>query len=222
MNIKSFLILSVSIIVFSSCNMPGNNRVSFEQKESYKWMFADSIKDSINQTPGNYSNDHLLFRTFQYQNDFEKFDPGYVINILELKNNSNIFSEKISFDLKNNAVFEFSGGYQTFHSKSNDEFHMSDFMKHLKSLRIAGQVDKDTIIHSDYYHGFMGNSSLINVLDSNSDLKIQLLNRSKNNKTGLFLCKKGTSLFLVKFSSEKPFDEKLFDLINWKKFDRLN
>lgn len=222
MNIKSFLILSVSIIVFSSCNMPGNNRVSFEQKESYKWMFADSIKDSINQTPGNYSNNNLLYRTFQYQNDLEKLDPGYIIDILELKNNKDALDKKILFDLNDGFAFDFSGGVQIFDPKSDNELKVSNSMKHLKSLRIAGQVDKDTIIHSDYYHGFMGNSSLINVLDSNSDLKIQLLNRSKNNKTGLFLCKKGTSLFLVKFSSEKPFNEKLFNLINWKKFDRLN
>lgn len=217
----SFIVLYVCLVLLYSCDQPANNKVSFEQKRSYKWMFHDSIKDSINQTPGNYSNDNLLYRSFQYQNDFSKFDPGYVIDVLELKNNAAAL-KGVSFTLTTDQEFEFSGGLQGFDRRSDNELQVSNSMKNLKSLQVVGRIQTDTIFDTDYYKGLFGNSSLIYMLDSNSELKIKLFNRSKNDKIGLFFCEKGKNLFIIKFTSEKPFDEKLFALIDWEKFDKIS
>lgn len=219
--LKHYFLSFIVIATISSCDLPADNTVTFEKKENYKWMFTDTIVDSINQAIGNYSNENLLYRTFQYQNDFSKFDPGYVIDVLELKNNASVFSSDINFDLKNNVFLDFEGAIQIFDPQSDAEVRISNKMKNLKSLEVTGEVKNDSILLSDYFVGIYGSSPLINILDQNSNLKVQLINRTKSYKAGIFFCKKGTSLYIIKFSSEKPFDEKLFDLIDWNKFDKL-
>nr|WP_288837428.1 hypothetical protein [uncultured Flavobacterium sp.] len=219
---KHYFLFFFGVAIISSCDLPADNTVTFEKKETYKWMFSDSIVDSINQAIGSYSNENLLYRTFQYKNDFSKFDPGYVIDILEIKNNASVFNREFTFDYKSNNFMDFEGGNQVFDPKSDAEVRVSNTLKNLKSLKVMGEVKNDSILRSDYFIGIYGSSQIVNVLDQNSKLKIQLVNRTKSSRAGIFFSKKGTSLYIIKFSSDKPFDEKLFKLVDWSKFDRVN